>query len=77
MGLELWRRLGWRISLRSVGQRPSRSAVVAVAAVLAINRLCAPSSELAIEEQWFPATALDDLLGIEVARSIMRACIVV
>ena len=39
-----------------------------VAAVLAINRLCAPSSELAIEEQWFPATALDDLLGIEVGQ---------
>jgi transposase len=32
---------------------------------LAINRVCAPSSELAIEERWFPATALDDLLGIE------------
>jgi len=35
-----------------------------VAAVLAINRLCAPGSELAIEERWYPATALDDLLGI-------------
>jgi transposase len=29
------------------------------------NRLCAPGSELAIEERWYPATALDDLLGIE------------
>jgi transposase len=36
-----------------------------VAAVLAINRLCAPGSELAIEQRWYPATALDDLLGIE------------
>jgi transposase len=36
-----------------------------VAALLAINRLCAPSSELGIEERWYPATALDDLLGIE------------
>lgn len=35
-----------------------------VAAVLAINRLCAPGSELAIEERWYPSTALDDLLGI-------------
>jgi transposase len=34
-----------------------------VAALLAINRLCAPSSELGIEERWYPATALDDLLG--------------
>jgi hypothetical protein len=36
-----------------------------VVAVLAINRLCAPGSELAIEERWYPATALDDLLEIE------------
>jgi hypothetical protein len=36
-----------------------------VAAVLAINRLCAPGSELAIEERWYPSTALEDLLGIE------------
>ncbi len=36
-----------------------------IAAVLAINRLCAPGSELAIEERWYPSTALDDLLGIE------------
>ena len=36
-----------------------------VAALLAINRLCAPGSELAIEERWYPTTALDDLLHIE------------
>jgi transposase len=35
-----------------------------VAAVLAINRLCAPGSELAIEQRWYPSTALDDLLEI-------------
>ncbi len=31
-----------------------------VAALLAINRLCAPGSELAIEQRWYPSTALDD-----------------
>jgi transposase len=36
-----------------------------VTALLAINRLCAPGSELAIEQRWFPATALDDILGID------------
>jgi transposase len=43
-----------------------------VAALLAINRLCAPGSELAIEQRWYPSTALDagcgpyrDLLQIE------------
>ena len=35
-----------------------------VAAILAINRLCAPGSELFIEEKWFKSTALDDLLNI-------------
>jgi transposase len=35
-----------------------------VAAILAINRLCAPGSELAIEDRWYPTTALDDLLHI-------------
>jgi transposase len=36
-----------------------------VAALLAIHRLCAPGSELAIEQRWYPSTALDDLLQIE------------
>ena len=36
-----------------------------VAAILAINRLCAPGSELAIEQRWYPATALGDILHIE------------
>jgi hypothetical protein len=35
-----------------------------VAALLAINRLCAPGSELAVEQRWYPSTALDDLLEI-------------
>lgn len=39
-----------------------------VAAVVAINRLCAPGSELATEQRWYPATALDDLLEIEEGR---------
>ena len=65
LGLELWRRLGldkfWEGRLDpAVADVPwSR-----VAAVLAINRLCAPGSELAIEERWYPTTALDDLLAI-------------
>jgi hypothetical protein len=35
-----------------------------VAAVLAINRLCAQGSELAVEQHWYPSTALDDLWHI-------------
>jgi hypothetical protein len=36
-----------------------------VAVILAIARFCEPSSELHIEDTWYPRTALDDLLGVE------------
>ena len=67
LGLELWKRLGLdRFFEEAVWMsEPADVAWSRVAAVLAINRLCAPGSELAIEERWYPATALDDLLGIE------------
>ena len=29
------------------------------------TRLCAPGSELAVEQRWYPSTAMDDLLAIE------------
>lgn len=71
LGWELWRRLEldrfWEVLL----DQPEVEADVPwsrVAALLAINRLCAPGSELAIEQRWFPATALDDLLGLDPAK---------
>ena len=39
-----------------------------MATVLVIARLCEPSSELHIAEDWFRRTALDDLLGIPEAK---------
>lgn len=36
----------------------------AMAAVLVIARLCEPSSELHIAEQWYRKTALEDILGV-------------
>ena len=65
LGLELWKRLAldqfWEKLLDDEAADVPWSRV---AALLAINRLCAPSSELGIEERWYPTTALDDLLGI-------------
>ena len=65
LALELWKRLGledfWQAQL---DEEPAEVPWSRVAAVLAINRLCAPGSELAIEERWYPTTALDDLLQI-------------
>src|ERR1700680_159693 len=66
LGLELWRRLGLdRFFQEAVDQHEADAPRARVSAVLAINRLCAPGSELAIEQRWYPSTALDDLLGIE------------
>lgn len=66
LGLELWKRLELdRFFEQSVDQEETDVPWSRVAALLAINRLCAPGSELAIEQRWYPATALDDLLRIE------------
>lgn len=40
----------------------------AIAAILVIARLCEPSSELHIAEDWYRRTALDDLLGVPAER---------
>ena len=37
-----------------------------VIAILVIARLCEPSSELHVAEQWYRSTALEDLLGVAV-----------
>ena len=70
LGLQLWKRLQLdRFFAAALDESRAEVPWSRVAAVLGINRLCAPGSELAIEERWYPATALDDLLGIE-ARQI-------
>src|SRR6202045_4785912 len=66
LGLEIWKRLALDRFFEDAGDEHEADVPWSrVAAVLAINRLCAPGSELAIEQRWYPATALDDLLGIE------------
>src|SRR5580698_8327904 len=66
LGLELWKRLELdRFFEQAVDGEQVDVPWSRVAALLAINRLCAPGSELAIEQRWYPSTALDDLLQIE------------
>jgi transposase len=66
LGWELWKRLGLHdFFAQAMDEEAAEVPWSRVAAVLGINRLCAPGSELAIEERWYPATALDDLLEIE------------
>ena len=65
LGLTLWRELQMDDFFAArVDQADADVPWSRVAAVLAINRLCAPGSELAIEERWYPTTALDDLLHL-------------
>ena len=69
LGLELWKRLGLDRLLEGLLDRGSADVPWSrIAAVLAINRLIEPGSELSVEERWYPATALDDLLRIEAGK---------
>src|SRR5712671_1461553 len=65
LGLELWQQLGLAEFLaRHLDLDHADVPWSRIAAVLAINRLCDPGSELAVEQHWYPSTALDDLLHI-------------
>jgi transposase len=69
LGWELWKRLGLDgFFEQAMDEEAAEVPWSRVAAVLAINRLCAPGSELAVEQRWYPATALDDLLEIEAGK---------
>ncbi len=66
LGLELWKRLELDSFFEQAMDGESADVPWSrVAALLAINRLCAPGSELAIEQRWYPSTALDDLLQFD------------
>src|SRR5580692_1480554 len=66
VGWEMWKQLGLDgFYEQALDEEAAEVPWSRVAALLAINRLCAPGSELAIEERWYPSTALDDLLEIE------------
>jgi hypothetical protein len=65
LGWGLWRLLKLDEllgGLMTVGQEDVPWAVVA--AILVIGRFCEPSSEMHIEDTWYPRTALEDLLGV-------------
>jgi transposase len=62
----LWRVLGLEELLnRLMPQGKEEVPWPAVAGILTIARFCEPSSELHIEDTWYPRTALDDLLGVD------------
>jgi transposase len=67
LGLALWKRLKLDQIFEKL-QKEGREEISwsDMFSVLAIARMCQPSSELAIAESWYEKTALEDLLGISV-----------
>jgi transposase len=68
LALALWRRLGLHEFFKQ-HCRHGREWVdwATVACILSAGRFCAQSTELALSERWYATTALDDLLGVNVA----------
>jgi len=65
LGWLLWRALKFDALCGELLPRGrERVAWAEVIAILVIGRLCEPSSELHVAEQWYRTTALEDLLGV-------------
>jgi len=68
LALALWRRLGLHEFFKQHCRRGREEVDWAtVACILSAGRFCAQSTELALSEHWYATTALDDLLGVNVA----------
>ncbi len=65
LGLLLWSKLGFaEFCIKNMAEGKEEVPWSAMASILVVARLCAPSSELEIAESWYGKTALDDLLGV-------------
>jgi transposase len=63
IGCKLWEELGLRAFWETaLGEERGQVPWAKVVELLAVNRLCAPRSELSIHEKWFPQTAMELLL---------------
>ena len=69
LGWTLWRALGLDAFCEAhMAEGREQVPWSTMAAILVIARLCEPSSELHIAEDWYRRTALEDLLGVAVER---------
>ena len=63
LGCKLWEQPGLRAFWdQALGEQRGEAPWAKVVELLAVNRLCAPRSELSAHEKWFPQTAMDLLL---------------
>jgi transposase len=68
LALALWRRLHLQTFFSEHCHRGREQVDWAtVACILSIGRFCSQSTELALSERWYASTALDDLVGVDVA----------
>jgi hypothetical protein len=75
LGLEMWKRLELdRFFEQAVDGESVDVPWSRVAALLAINRLCAPGSELAVEQRWYLPPRWTICCKSKMARSTTRAC---
>ncbi len=66
LGLTLWRTLRLdRLFAEILPEGREDVAWHVMTAILAIARLCEPSSELHIQQTWYPRTALPEILGVK------------
>ena len=66
IGCKLWEQLGLRLFWeQALGEERGAVSWAKVVELLAVNRLCAPRSELSVHEKWFPQTAMDLLLDTD------------
>ena len=66
VGIKLWEELGLdKFYAGKIDDEPGDVKWSKVAAILAINRISEPCSELCMEERWYKKTALDDIVGIQ------------
>ena len=76
LGWALWRALKFDELLGGLLPRGREAVAWAeVIAILVIGRLCEPSSELHVAEQWYRTTALEDLLNVGARAHLRRAAV--
>ena len=72
LGLELWKRLELdRFFAEHIDCEAADVPWSRIAALLAIHRLCAPGSELAIEQRWYPIVPTPSASGVDNAQPMM------
>jgi transposase len=66
VGCKLWEELGLRgLWEEALGEQAGQVRWAKVVELLAVNRLCAPGSELSVHEKWYPRSAMDVLLDCD------------